>query len=309
MSDTTREPKSITPDWLVQGVLTKIGDTFDRLTGRGWKPSSSLATSQLIERLKALLDKESQVDEEGRTFVPHHISLRMQWDKFSTDSEEALQKLEAEFLVAVVDHINDKHYYTYGPLEVEIKPDYFTEGVKLYVSFEPFSESENEAGVAVPLGPKGTQEINLPAAETSQKPVFGLVVRFQLNGKSIEKVVKTVAGRRNSIGRTKENDISVDDISVSKYHATLLVCDDGSLVVADTGSTNGTFINGERIAYGKAIGLGPKDQLKVGVVTLELQVSPLPSPVTDSTIIGLPEESNGSEPSPTSPAGSWEVGE
>jgi len=309
MSDTTREPKSITPDWLVQGVLTKIGDTFDRLTGRGWKPASSLATSELIERLKALLDKESRVDDEGRTFVPHNISLRMQWDKFSTDSEEALKKLEAEFLVAVVDHINDKHYYTYGPLEVEIKPDYFTEGVKLYVRFERFSESENEAGIAVPLGAHPAPETGLPVAEAPQKQEFGLVVRFQLNGKSIEKIVKTVAGRRNSIGRTKENDIAVDDISVSKYHATLLVGDDGSLVVADTGSTNGTFVDGERIAYGKAIKLDPKSRLKVGVVPLELQVTPLPSPVTDSGSSELSSESNGREPAPTTPAESWEVGE
>src|SRR5690606_39103778 len=146
-------------------------------------------------------------------------------------------------------------------------------------------------------------------AEAPQKQEFGLVVRFQLNGKSIEKIVKTVAGRRNSIGRTKENDIAVDDISVSKYHATLLVGDDGSLVVADTGSTNGTFVDGERIAYGKAIKLDPKSRLKVGVVPLELQVTPLPSPVTDSGSSELSSESNGREPAPTTPAESWEVGE
>ena len=59
MSEKTSSSKNkITPDWLVQGILTKIGDTFDRLTGRGWKPSSSLATSELIERLKKLVDSE-----------------------------------------------------------------------------------------------------------------------------------------------------------------------------------------------------------------------------------------------------------
>ncbi|HLM59395.1 MAG TPA: hypothetical protein VK308_01200, partial [Pyrinomonadaceae bacterium] len=60
MSDKTQSPpqKSFSLDWLVRGVLTKIGDTFDRLTGRNWKPSSSLATSELIDRLKKLLDAE-----------------------------------------------------------------------------------------------------------------------------------------------------------------------------------------------------------------------------------------------------------
>src|SRR5687767_11726595 len=137
MPDNPQAPKkSITPDWLVQGALTKIGDTFDRLTGRRWRPSSSLATSGLIERMKSLLDAEAQPDEEGRKFVPHNIKLKMQWDKFSTDSEDGLRKLEHELLTAAVDHINDQRYYTHAPLKLEVKPDYFTQGVKLFVSFD-----------------------------------------------------------------------------------------------------------------------------------------------------------------------------
>src|SRR4051794_1724287 len=106
MPDRAVSKKSITPDWLVRGVLTKLGDTFDRLTGRGWKPSSSLATSELVEKLKALLDAEAQdLGSEG-IYVPHNISLKMQWDKFSTDSEKSMKSLENEMLTAVVDHIN-----------------------------------------------------------------------------------------------------------------------------------------------------------------------------------------------------------
>ena len=52
--------KSYTLDWLVGGTLTKLGEMFDQLTGRNWKPSSSLATSELVERLKKLLDSEAQ---------------------------------------------------------------------------------------------------------------------------------------------------------------------------------------------------------------------------------------------------------
>ena len=80
-------------DWLVKGTLTKVGDIFDRFTGRGWKPSSSLATSELIERMKSLMDAEVREDEHGRRYVPHNIQLKMQWDKFSTDSDDALRKL------------------------------------------------------------------------------------------------------------------------------------------------------------------------------------------------------------------------
>src|SRR5918996_629629 len=104
------QKKNFTPDWFVQGALTRIGDMFDRLTGRGWKPSSSLATSEVIERMKRLMSAEIKSVENGRKFVPHNIKLKMQWDKFSTDSETSLKALENELLTAAVDFINDHRY-------------------------------------------------------------------------------------------------------------------------------------------------------------------------------------------------------
>ncbi len=137
MPDNTEAPKkSITPDWIVQGALTRVGDMFDKLTGRSWQPAGSLATSGLIERMKRLMDAEIKVDDAGRSFVPHNIALKMQWDKFSSDAEDSLKKLEQEMLTAAVDHISDNRYYTFAPLKLEVKPDYFTEGVRLFVSLE-----------------------------------------------------------------------------------------------------------------------------------------------------------------------------
>lgn len=48
------------------------------------------------------------------------------------------------------------------------------------------------------------------------------------------------------LGRSRENEIFIVDPSVSRNHAVLEV-HDGKLVVRDNGSTNGTFVNGERI--------------------------------------------------------------
>ncbi len=146
ISTSTKKP--VSPDWFVRGVLSRLGETFDRFTGRNWKPSSSLATSELIERLKFLLDAEVKDEGAKGKFVPHNIKLLMQWDKFSTDAESALKKLEYELLTAAIDHINDKRYHTFAPLNLEIKPDYFTEGVKLQASFDKFAD-EDEREVAV----------------------------------------------------------------------------------------------------------------------------------------------------------------
>ena len=289
MPDNAETPKrSITPDWLVQGALTRIGDMLDKLTGRSWKPASSLATSGLIERMKSLLDSHIKVDPDGRRYVPHNIKLKMQWDKFSTDSDESLRKVENELLTAAVDHISDNRYYTYAPLKLEAKPDYFTEGVKLFVSFEEFDEEggERELNVTIPatnlshLIP-GSDPV-LPAADSAGGVVRRgeLIVQFNVGGGPVEKRFEIEQGKRLSVGRTKNNDIALDHTSVSKMHASLMMNPEGKLVVADTGSTNGTFLNDERIAYGKAIEIFPGDKIKFGAIevravfTPEVAVSP-----------------------------------
>ncbi len=259
--------KSVTPDWLVQGALTKIGDTFDRLTGRRWQPSSSLATSGLIERLKMLLDAEVKENGNGK-YVPHNIKLKMQWDKFSTDADDSLRKLEHEMLTAAVDHINDKRYYTYAPLKVEVKPDYFTSGVKLFVSFDKFDEQEREAELNVTV--PAAYVAHLIPTEIKELAAGNLTVQFDTGSGPVEKSVHLEEGQRVSIGRTKENAIAIDHTSVSKMHGSLLLSAEGKLKVADTGSTNGTFINGERIAYGKAIEILAGDKLMFGAIDVVL---------------------------------------
>ena len=267
----TPTKKSFSLDWLLRGVLTKLGETFDKLTGRNWKPSSSLATSELAERLKSLLDAEAKDTGDDKKFVPHNIKLKTQWDKFSTDSEPALKKLEDELLIAAIDHINDKRYHTFAPMNLEIKPDYFTEGVKLSASFDHFDdEKKSEAAINVTVPDLKNVLLNpqpeIPAAP--EKEVF--IAEFTVKDQAKKKELAFASRERLNVGRTKENDLWLDDASVSKVHAALVLNSENQLMVADTGSTNGTFINDLRIAYGKAIPVKSGDKLKFGTVEVAL---------------------------------------
>jgi len=66
-----------------------------------------------------------------------------------------------------------------------------------------------------------------------------------------------------TIGRSPGNDVVINDPSVSRQHATLLQTEQ-EIIVSDNGSSNGTFINGNRIK-GEAI-LQKNDILKFGTV-------------------------------------------
>lgn len=63
------------------------------------------------------------------------------------------------------------------------------------------------------------------------------------------------------MGRAPRADLIVDAPLVSRIHCRFLVSDDGELVVEDLGSTNGTFVNGEKagkraLAEGDTVAVG-----------------------------------------------------
>jgi pSer/pThr/pTyr-binding forkhead associated (FHA) protein len=72
----------------------------------------------------------------------------------------------------------------------------------------------------------------------------------------------------NAIGRDAGNDIALPDEAASARHATLAL-DGGEWWIEDLGSTNGTLVNGVRIA--KRERLHPGDEIGIGRVALRLE--------------------------------------
>lgn len=64
-----------------------------------------------------------------------------------------------------------------------------------------------------------------------------------------------------TIGRHPESGIFLDDITVSRRHAEVRRQPDGDYIVADVGSLNGTYVDGERI---DSADLREGSQLQVG---------------------------------------------
>ena len=67
-------------------------------------------------------------------------------------------------------------------------------------------------------------------------------------------------GERTRIGRSPDCEIFLDDVTVSRNHA-VLIARDGTFVVEDQGSLNGTFVNRRRI---DSATLDEGDELQIG---------------------------------------------
>lgn len=72
-----------------------------------------------------------------------------------------------------------------------------------------------------------------------------------------------------TIGRSEECSIVVNDVKVSRVHAQLVQDDEGKVSVVDLGSTNGTWVNNNRI-FGE-MRLNPNDQIRIGDTLLPWQ--------------------------------------
>ena len=256
------------PERLLRRVLENMGDVVDRKFGRTIEPKSGLTTSQLIDRMKKLIDERARDEGRQGRIVPHHLKLKVEWGTHSDAPPEIIKDLEHEILAAAIDHINDHRYRTLAPVKVETEVDIFTTGISVDPTFGEFDEqlkAEDEA--------KRQASMEKPHRSPLEKiPEVKLVARITIRGDVREVPLSMIAGgRRISVGRVSDNELSLNDSSVSKIHAAITMNQQGTLLVADTGSTNGTFINGRRISYGEARQIEEGDVVGFGDVEVRFR--------------------------------------
>ena len=87
--------------------------------------------------------------------------------------------------------------------------------------------------------------------------------------------------REITVGRTPANDLPIPEPGVSSAHARILVTD-GDITLIDLESTNGTFVNGERIR-GPAL-VQPGDEVYICAYRLDFELmAASPQPIASRT--------------------------
>lgn len=77
-----------------------------------------------------------------------------------------------------------------------------------------------------------------------------------------------LAGRQLTIGRAGDSDLIVDDEYASTHHAKLVFIN-GDWLIQDLDSTNGTFLDGQKV--GTPLPVAMNTQVRVGQTTFELR--------------------------------------
>ena len=245
-------------------VLEGVGDVVDRKLGRTVDPASGLSTDQIVLRMNHMIDSRVRAEKGHGRIAPHHLKLKMEWGTHSETPPQVTRRLETEILAAAIDHINDSRYRTMAPVTIETDVDIFTKGISVEPTFGEFEEEFQRQDLERKLGK--------PVKPHVEKAEVPMTARITLpDGSKEMELVFVAGGRRLNVGRGTDNDLYLNHASVSKVHAALKMDIQHNLLVADTGSTNGTHINGVRIPYGEARPIQEGDVVAFGDVELRLR--------------------------------------
>ncbi|MGO8997282.1 MAG: ATPase, T2SS/T4P/T4SS family [Polyangiaceae bacterium] len=105
-----------------------------------------------------------------------------------------------------------------------------------------------------------------------------------------------------NVGRVQGNDLMLPKGNVSKHHARLLFRD-GRFIVTDLKSTNGTYVNGRKIAQATIVREGDKIYIGDFVLRLDAGNGADAAPNADDESVRTLARNNPAAPAPNAPAG------
>ncbi|MCL2011469.1 MAG: FHA domain-containing protein [Cystobacterineae bacterium] len=147
--------------------------------------------------------------------------------------------------------LEDKAQVVIGDCEIVVRLD------------KPAEKEENTQPKAVVISQEDTMgPLRLDAI--SKKQAVLICVGKPAEGKRFELVGTSVVGRMAGC------EIQIEDVSMSRQHAEVVVHEDGSIWLTDLGSANGTSVNGE--AVHEATSLSNGDVVCFGTVEMRLQM-------------------------------------
>jgi hypothetical protein len=238
-------------------AIARIERFFERLVER---PSARLFRTKVrpihvLRRIERAMEADRRFVG-GREIVPDQYRVRL-----NPGDLAALGGLEsvAEDLASGALRFARSHGYTLRERpRVELHAEAAIRTGEIEVS-DAFSPPLAAAALAHG-GDVGTRMFEIPVVRS---PRVELEIREPRRGpRRVE-----IGGEPMSIGRASDCDLVLADGRVSRYHARLRPRD-GVIVLTDLGSTNGTFVNDQRIAE---VVLGEGDRIRLGETQLAVE--------------------------------------
>lgn len=203
------------------GILERFEQRVDRLVNGAFARAFA-AEVQPVEIAGALTNEVTDravIMGAGRTVVPNHFCVDLSpadYERLTAFAEQ----LRSELGSVVREHVAEQRYTTLG----QIKVDFALDQTLATGIFRVTAEVKDELGTSDPVA----------AASTRRGP------HLVIDGYS-----HPLTRQRTLIGRGTDVDVRIEDNGVSRHHCEIVLSVPPKLV--DLGSTNGTWVHGQRV--------------------------------------------------------------
>lgn len=200
------------------------------------RSGNSIRPIELGRRLIREMDDRRTVDVKGDRVVPNEFVIMLSAADH-TGFADIESTLRTELIEACREYAREEGYHFMGPVAVDLRVDNSLKPGRFGISSQlKASEQGRRAGTIV-----------MPSGERI-----------------------TLGDGRSLIGRLDDCDVKIADTNTSRHHAAIERAGSG-YTVTDLGSTNGTIVNGERLAGEHRLADG--DTITVGAVVLRFEAS------------------------------------
>jgi len=249
------------------GLIGRFEKGLDRAVNGAFAKAfrSEVQPVEIASALRREADDKAAVVSRDRTVAPNAFVVELGRADHERLGEWG-QALGSELGAAVHDHARQQRYAFVGPVTVtfEEAPDLDTgvfrirsstgypaggppPGAPGYPGDPAAPPVAQPPGTGVPPYPGAGQQLppaGSPAGSAAPAPSGPPVASLDVEGR-----IHRLSTPVTVIGRSTDADIVLDDAGVSRRHAEVHLVD-GRARVIDLGSTNGTFVDGERVHAG-----------------------------------------------------------
>jgi hypothetical protein len=246
------------------GVLDRFEKGIERAVNGAFARAfrSEVQPVEIASALRKAADEKAAVVGRGRTLVPNAYVVELGRTDYDRLAEYA-DALPAELAEALRQHADQQGYSLIGPVTVELEEvDSLDTGV-FTVRTATVKGRRPEYRPSEPPPIPRDPDVPTPGPYRVPDPVASQAPShrpyLEIDGHPYPLV-----GATTVLGRGDDADVVLDDPGVSRRHAEIRVTGEGSRLRAtlhDLGSTNGTFVDGERT---RAVQLGEGASITLG---------------------------------------------
>lgn len=208
------------------GILDRFEDRINRVVNGAFAKAfeSEVQPVEIAAAIQTEVDEKAVIVGAGRTVVPNKFRVELSTNDFNRLNTYE-NPLKAEISAVIREHIVTQRYTTLGQIGIDFEIDSdLTTGV-----FRITSTAVDDGGAPIST----SDQI------ASRKGPTVVIDGF----------VHPLTRTKTIIGRSEAADIQVEDVGVSRKHFEIDLL--STPVVRDLGSTNGTWIHGNRITEQK----------------------------------------------------------